>query len=305
MFTSGSTGQPKGVVSAHRALVGTLAGQRYAQFGPGEVFLQCSPVSWDAFSLEFWGSLAFGGTCVLQPGQRPEPALMATLAAGHGVTMLQLSSSLFNVLAEEYPEVFAGVRLAFTGGEPASAAHVARALARYPGLRVANAYGPAESMGFSTTYPVPADVTGPGVPLGGPVHGKRAYVLDERLRPVPPGVVGEVYLGGVGLAHGYLARPGLTAERFVADPFGAPGSRLYRSGDLARWTDDGVLEFAGRVDTQVKVRGFRVEPGEVEAVLLRHPAVSQAAVVAGPDSSGTMRLVGYAVAQRETDDGPR
>jgi nonribosomal peptide synthetase DhbF len=155
MFTSGSTGTPKGVVASHRALVGSLVGQSYATFGPGEVFLQCSPPSWDAFSLEFWGALAFGGVCVLAPGQRPDPAVIADLVAEHGVSMLQLSASLFNFLVDTYPHAFAGVRVAFTGGEPASAVHVARIQAAYPGLRVVNGYGPAESMGFTTTYPIP------------------------------------------------------------------------------------------------------------------------------------------------------
>ncbi|MCI4066957.1 amino acid adenylation domain-containing protein [Micromonospora sp. R77] len=299
MFTSGSTGVPKGVVSSHRALVGSLAGQSYASFGPGEVFLQCSPVSWDAFSLEFWGALLFGGTCVLQPGQRPEPGLITELVRAHGVSMLQLSSGLFNLLVDEYPEAFDGVRVAFTGGEAASAAHVARILARCPGLRVANGYGPAESMGFTTTFDVPADISGVSVPVGRAVTNKRAYVLDDRLRPVPVGVVGEVYLAGVGLAHGYLNRSGLTAQRFVADPFGGPGERLYRTGDLARWTPDGVLDFVGRVDGQVKVRGFRVEPGEIETVLLGHDRVAQAAVVAAPDPTGTLRLIAYLVPHTE------
>ncbi|EWC64293.1 Siderophore biosynthesis non-ribosomal peptide synthetase module [Actinokineospora spheciospongiae] len=291
MFTSGSTGRPKGVVAPHRALVGTVLGQEYATFGPGEVFLQCSPVSWDAFSLEFWGALAFGGTCVLQPGQRPDPALLADLVGRHGVTMLQVSSSLFNYLVDESPQAFAGVRLAFTGGEAASAAHVARVLARFPGLRVANGYGPAESMGFTTTHTVAADVEG-SVPVGRAVVNKRAYLLDGRLRPVPVGVVGEVYLGGVGLARGYAARPGLTAQRFVADPFGVPGERMYRTGDQARWTAEGALDFVGRVDDQVKVRGFRVEPGEVEAAVIRHDAVTQVAVVVLRDPD---RLVAYVV----------
>ncbi|HEX5402667.1 MAG TPA: condensation domain-containing protein, partial [Pseudonocardiaceae bacterium] len=159
MFTSGSTGRPKGVLAPHRALVGTLLGQEYANFGPGEVFVQCSPVSWDAFSLEFWGALGFGGTCVLHPGQRPEPAILAGLVAKHGVTMVQVSSSLFNFLVDEVPGAFAGVRLAFTGGEAASAAHVTRALKAFPELTVVNGYGPAESMGFTTTHVVPAGLT--------------------------------------------------------------------------------------------------------------------------------------------------
>ncbi|MGX7827901.1 amino acid adenylation domain-containing protein [Actinokineospora sp. 24-640] len=300
MFTSGSTGRPKGVVSSHRALVGTLLAQDYATFGRGEVFLQCSPVSWDAFSLEFWGSLAFGGTCVLHPGQRPEPAVVADLVARHGVTMLQVSSSLFNYLVDEHPEAFAALRVAFTGGEPASAVHVARVLAACPGLAVANGYGPAESMGFTTVHPLTSDVAGP-VPIGRPVVNKRAYVLDNRLQPTPPGVTGEVYLGGAGLARGYLGKPGLTAERFVADPHGLPGERMYRTGDLARWSGDGVLEFVGRADDQVKVRGFRVEPGEVEAALARCPGVTHAAVIVRQDVGKPARLVGYAVS---TVDGP-
>ena len=294
MFTSGSTGRPKGVLTPHRALVGTLASQRYASFGPDEVFLQCSPVSWDAFSLEFWGSLLFGGLCVLQSGQRPEPALISSLAEEHGVTMLQLSSGLFNVMVDEYPQTFARLRLAFTGGEPSSGAHVERIRTRFPELIVSNGYGPAESMGFSTYYPVPSPWTRADVPVGGPVAGKRVYVLDPRLRPTPIGAVGEVYLAGAGLAHGYLGRPALTAGRFIADPFGG-GDRLYRTGDMARWTADGVLEFTGRADGQVKIRGFRVEPGEVEVALLGQESVAQAAVTTIADARGVLRLVAYVV----------
>jgi amino acid adenylation domain-containing protein len=276
MFTSGSTGVPKAVAAPHRAVVGTLTGQDYAGFGPDDVWLQCAPVSWDAFGTQLLGPLLAGGTVVLQPGQRPEPALIEDLVVTHGVTVLDVSASLFNFLVDEHPAVFATVRRAMTGGEAASPAHLAKVLRSYPHVAVVNGYGPAETMGFSTFHPVTA-VDGP-VPIGRPVTGKHAYVLDALLQPVPAGVVGELYLAGVGTAHGYLGQPGATAERFVASPFAA-GERMYRTGDLARWNASGVLEYAGRADDQVKIRGFRVEPGEVQAVLAGHDGVTQAAVV--------------------------
>ncbi|MCK8678848.1 non-ribosomal peptide synthetase [Streptomyces lichenis] len=279
MFTSGSTGRPKGILSSHRNLVSTLTAQTYASFGPGEVFLQCSPVSWDAFSLEFWGALLHGGATVLQPGQRPEPALVADLARAHGVTMLQVSSSLFNYLTDEHPEAFGTVRTVFTGGEPASPTHVHTLQRLHPHLTVANGYGPAESMGFTTTHTVPRSTQALAtLPIGIPLTNKHAYVLDGGLRPVPPGVTGELYLSGDGLAYGYLGQPGTTATRFVPHPFGPPGARLYRTGDLAHWDHQGRLHYTGRSDSQVKVRGFRVEPTEVETVLTTHPAVIQATV---------------------------
>jgi amino acid adenylation domain-containing protein len=296
MFTSGSTGRPKGVLAPHRAVVATVCGQEYVDFGPDEVFLQCAPVSWDAFVLELFGSLLNGGTCVLQPGQNPEPHAIAELAAEHGVTMLQMSASLFNVMLDDHPKVFEGLRRAMTAGEAASPSHVQRALADHPSLRVLNGYGPAESMGLTTAHQISRDENGQtAIPIGNPVANKKVYVLDERLRPVPIGVTGELYAAGSGLAHGYLDQPALTAERFVPDPHGAPGARMYRTGDLGRWTRDGVLEFAGRADDQIKIRGFRIEPGEVVASLLAHPAVGQAAVVAR-DHSGSQLLVAYVVA---------
>ncbi|MGW7587499.1 AMP-binding protein, partial [Kitasatospora sp. NPDC054768] len=304
MFTSGSTGRPKGVVAPHRALVGTYLGQDYCEFGPGEVFLQCSPVSWDGFALELFGALLHGAVCVLQPGQNPQPAVIEGLVVEHGVTMLQLSASLFNFLVDEHPGAFAGVRTAFTGGEAGSVAHVAKVLGLFPGLRVGNGYGPAESMGFTTCHAVSgADLAGSSLPVGRPVGNKRVFVLDAWLRPVPAGVVGEVYAAGAGLAHGYVGRAALTAERFVASPLGAAGERMYRTGDLGRWRADGVLEYVGRADDQVKIRGFRVEPGEIAAVLQAHEAVAQAAVVAREDRPGDKRLVGYLVpvAGREID----
>uniref|UniRef100_UPI00374E0120 non-ribosomal peptide synthetase n=1 Tax=Streptomyces lancefieldiae TaxID=3075520 RepID=UPI00374E0120 len=301
MFTSGSTGVPKGVVAPHRSLTGTLTGQDFVSFGPGQVWLQCAPVSWDAFALELFGALLHGGTCVLQPGLRPEPSVIARLIAGHGVTTVHVSSSLFNFLLDEFPGCFAGVRQLMTGGEPLSVAHVAKALAEYPGLRLVNGYSPVESMIFTCCRAVEeCDTVGSSVPVGRPVANKRVFVLDGRLRPVPVGVVGELYMAGVGLARGYVGQPGLTAERFVAHPYGVPGERLYRTGDLVRMRPDGVVEFLGRADGQVKIRGFRVEPGEVQAVLMGHPGIRQAAVVVREDRPGDKRLAAYLVAEPGT-----
>ncbi|WP_058047800.1 amino acid adenylation domain-containing protein [Streptomyces roseifaciens] len=305
MFTSGSTGRPKGVATSHGALLGTYLGQDYADFGPDEVFLQCSPVSWDGFALELFGALLHGATCVLQPGQSPEPIGIERLVAEHGVTMLQLSASLFNHLVDEYPDAFRGVRIAFTGGEAGSVAHVAKILQLFPDLHVGNGYGPVESMGFTTCHTITTDdLAASRLPIGRPVGNKRAYVLDSRLHPVPAGVVGEVYVAGAGLARGYVSRPGLTAERFVACPFGAPGERMYRTGDLARWTTDGTLEYIGRADDQIKIRGFRIEPGEIAAALTGHEAVVQAAVIAREDRPGDVRLVAYAVPAGHHTPGP-
>ncbi|MFI6039793.1 amino acid adenylation domain-containing protein, partial [Streptomyces sp. NPDC051315] len=296
MFTSGSTGVPKGVVAPHRALTGTLTGQEYVSFGPGEVWLQCAPVSWDAFALELFGALLHGGACVLQPGPRPEPSAIARLIAAHAVTTVHVSASLFNFLLDEYPGCFAGVRQLMTGGEPLSVAHVAGAMAAYPGLRLVNGYSPVESMIFTCCRVItPQDAESSAVPVGSVLSHKQVFVLDERLRRLPPGTEGELYMAGVGLARGYVGQPGPTAERFVAHPYGAPGERLYRTGDLVRMRPDGVVEFIGRADGQVKIRGFRVEPGEVQAVLMKHPGIRQAAVVVREDRPGDKRLVAYAV----------
>ncbi|WP_344056423.1 amino acid adenylation domain-containing protein, partial [Sphaerisporangium rubeum] len=303
MFTSGSTGRPKGVMSPHAALAGTFADAGYLDFGPHHVYLQSSPISWDAFGLEVFSALFHGGTCVLPSGPRTDLDEIAELVAAHGVTVLQLSASLFNALLETHPEVFGMVRVVMTAGETASVEHVGRARAEFPGLVILNGYGPVESMGFTTCYSIDA-VTGAdqaGIPIGRPLNRKHAFVLDERLRPVPPGVLGELYVAGVGLAHGYVGQPALTARRFVADPFG--GGRMYRTGDLARWRADGNLEFAGRSDDQVKVRGFRVEPGQIDAVLAGHPALVQAATVVLDDGAGNGRVVSYVVFAEHSGTG--
>ncbi|MFB8037423.1 amino acid adenylation domain-containing protein [Streptomyces sp. NPDC056004] len=293
MFTSGSTGRPKGIAAPHRAIVATLTGQGFASFGPGAVWLQCAPLSWDAFALELWGPLMNGGTCVLHPGRRPEPFLMARLVAEHGITSMYLSASLFNVVVDEYPQVMDGLRELVVGGEAMSVPHAARALERRPELRLSNGYGPVECMVFLTVHPVSAAELGTGpVPIGRPLAGKRLYVLDEELRPVPDGQSGEIYAAGAGLARDYCGRPALSAERFVASP---SGERVYRTGDLGRRRADGVLEYLGRADSQVKIRGFRVEPGEVESVLTRHPGIDRAAVVAHEHPAGDRQLTAYVV----------
>ncbi|MFJ8042103.1 amino acid adenylation domain-containing protein [Kitasatospora sp. NPDC096147] len=302
MFTSGSTGTPKGVISPHRAIVGTLLGQDFAALDPEQTWLQCSPVSWDAFALELFSPLLSGGTCVLQPGQRPEPALIADLVTRHHVTSLHASASLLNFLLDEHPGAFTGLRQVMTGGEAASVPHVMRLVRDHPQIRLVNGYSPAESMIFTVAHHItPDDATRPSIPVGRALNGKQLHVLDAHLALLPPGTPGELYMAGLGLAHGYTGQPGLTAERFVANPHGAPGSRMYRTGDLVRWLPDGSLEFLGRADDQVKIRGFRVEPGEVRAAMAGFPGVVQTAVVVREDQPGGKRLVGYLTTDRPVD----
>ncbi|MGI5484755.1 amino acid adenylation domain-containing protein [Streptomyces lavendofoliae] len=302
MFTSGSTSAPKGILTPHAALTATLVGQDYAAFGPEEVWLQCSPVSWDAFALELFGPLITGGVCVLQSGGAPEPEEIAELVVEHGITTVYVSASLMNFLLDEHPSMFTGLRQVLTGGEPASLTHVDRLLREFPGLRVVNGYSPAENTIFTCCHTIEAsDVAATSIPVGRAIANKATYVLDEKLRPVPPGVTGELYMAGDGLAYGYAGALAPTAERFVADPFGPPGRRMYRTGDLVRERADGALEFLGRADQQVKIRGFRVEPAEIEAVLTSHPRVTRAAVAPFGEGTAT-QLIAYVVGGADEEE---
>jgi amino acid adenylation domain-containing protein len=295
-YTSGSTGMPKGTEVPHRAVPGFFRGADYVRFAEDAVYLQHSSISWDAMVFELWAPLLTGARCVLYDGTVPELPRVEAAIREHGVDTLWLPAGLFNVVVDDRPELLRGVRQLVVGGEAVSAGHARRALEAYPGLRLVNGYGPSETTVFATCWPVPAGFGGASVPIGRPVGDRRVHVLDASLTPAPIGVPGELFVGGPGVARGYRGRPGMTAERFVPDPFGVePGARLYRTGDRVRWRADGALEFLGRVDQQVKVRGFRIEPEEVEAALARHPRVREAAVAARPDGAGVLRLAAYVV----------
>ncbi|MET0399317.1 MAG: non-ribosomal peptide synthase/polyketide synthase [Longimicrobiaceae bacterium] len=299
IYTSGSTGRPKGTEVPHRAIPGFFRDVGYARFDADQVLLQHSSPSWDVLTLELWPALLTGGKTVLYPGRTPELAVLGEQVRAHGVTTLWLTSTYFNLVVDSCPEILAGVRQLMVGGEAVSAAHARRALRLHPGLRLVNGYGPSECTVFAACFPVPAAFDAHSVPIGRPVGDRRVYLLDRDLEPAPVGVPGELYVGGPAVARGYRGRPALTAERFVPDPFsGEAGARMYRSGDRVRWRADGEMEFLGRIDQQVKVRGFRIEPGEVEIVLAEHPGVRDAAVVVREGASGEpgdRRLVAYVV----------
>ncbi|HKI01744.1 MAG TPA: amino acid adenylation domain-containing protein, partial [Thermoanaerobaculia bacterium] len=297
MFTSGSTGRPKGVAVTHRAVVRLVRGAGYARLDAGETFLQYAPLSFDASTLEIWGSLLNGGRLVIPPAGRASLEDLGREIARHGVTSAWLTAGLFHQMVESHLDGLRPLRQLLAGGDVLSPPHVRRALAELPGLTLINGYGPTENTTFtcchSMSAPPPADSP---VPIGRPVTGTRVLLLDGALELVPAGVTGELYAGGHGLARGYAGRPELTAERFVPHPSPpSPGERLYRTGDLARWRPDGTIEFLGRADQQVKVRGFRVEPGEIEAVLQALPGVRAAAVVAREDTGGDKTLAAYVV----------
>ncbi|MFI5572519.1 amino acid adenylation domain-containing protein, partial [Streptomyces sp. NPDC051740] len=298
MFTSGSTGLPKGVAATH-GNIAELAQDEWWASGSAERVLLHSPHAWDALTLELWVALLCGGSVVVAPAGDLGVEAIGALVTGHGITGLWLTAGLFAVLAEEQPDCFRGVRQVWTGGDVVPPAAVRRVLERCPHIEVVNGYGPTETTVFATRNPVgaaDAQRMPSLVPIGRPLDNMRVYVLDTALHPVPDGVPGELYVAGSGLARGYWGRPDLTAERFVACPFGAPGTRMYRTGDLVRWNTGGLLEFVGRADDQVKVRGFRIELAEIEAALAAHPGVRASAVVVREDQPGDKRLTGYAVA---------
>jgi non-ribosomal peptide synthetase component F/acyl carrier protein len=297
MHTSGSTGRAKGVVVTHRNIV-DLATDRCFRTQERSRVLVHSPQEFDASTYEVWAPLLNGGRLVLAPPGHLDVLEYQRLIAGAGITDLWLTSGLFTVLAEEAATCFRGVRQVWTGGDVVSAAAVRRVLDACPDVEIVNGYGPTETTTFATNGPIDRDHLSTTVPIGRPLDDTRLQVLDSGLRPVLPGVTGELYIAGAGLARGYLRRPGLTAEKFVADPFAADGSRMYRTGDLVRFRADGQLEFVGRADAQVKLRGFRIEPAEVEAVLAVQDGVAAALAVVREDRPGDRRLVAYVVAQR-------
>jgi amino acid adenylation domain-containing protein len=299
MYTSGSTGRPKGVEVRHEGVARLVVPSGRVPFalGPDEVCLQLAPAAFDASTLEIWAALANGGHLVLLPPGPPSLDEIAAVVRRHGVTSLWLTTGLFHQMAERGLDDLSPLRQLLCGGDVLSPAHTEEALRQAPGVRIVAAYGPTENTVFTSCHRLEAPV-GTTVPIGRPVPGTRMHLLDARLRPVPAGAPGRLFTGGRGLARGYLRRPDLTAERFLPDPFARlwnePGARLYDTGDVARQRPDGAFEFLGRTDAQIKIRGFRVEPGEVEAVLSGHPAVRAAAVVVRGDAD-RRHLAAYVV----------
>jgi amino acid adenylation domain-containing protein len=295
-YTSGSTGEPKGVMITHRGVANLADPRQPMAPRSSDVVAFHTPLPFDASTYELWCTLA-AGACLLvaPPGQL---TLADYRALARQASVLCLASSLFHFLIDEGCPELTQVRLLTVGGETVDADHVDRLPSE---LEILDCYGPTEGTMLNTVGPARRRTPAGRVLIGRPLVGCRTYVLDRYLRPTPVGVVGELYLGGAGLGRGYLGQPARTAERFVPDPFAArPGERLYRTGDLARWLDGGELEFLGRADDQVKLRGYRIEPAEVEKALLGHPAVRAAAVAVRADRADGGRLVGYVV--RATDE---
>lgn len=299
MYTSGSTGRPKGVVVPHRAILRLVLGTDFLPWGPGLRFLLLAPTAFDASTLELWGPLLHGGTVVVFRSRVPDLAELERAVADGGVNCLWLTAGLFNRVIEDRPGVLRPVRHLLTGGEVLSPAHVDRALAALPEVNLVNGYGPTESTTFATTFHIgrsPGGWAGQAIPIGRPIANTVVRVVDEQGGLAPLGVVGELLVGGDGLALGYVGDPELTGRRFVPDRWArSEGARLYRTGDRCRWREDGVLEFLGRLDDQLKVRGNRIEPGEVEAALATHPGVASAAVVGRPTPAGVLELVAVVV----------
>jgi amino acid adenylation domain-containing protein len=290
LYTSGSTGTPKGVAIEHRSAVAFIRWARTV-FSAEDLAatLAATSICFDLSVFELFVTLTAGGTVVLAENALSLPGH----PAANEVTLLNTVPSAMTELVRS-GGVPPSVRAINLAGEALKGMLVRSLYERTAVTQVFNLYGPSEDTTYSTVAPMPRDVESPAI--GRPVTGTRAYVLDPHLRPVPIGVAGAIYLAGDGLARGYFGRPDLTADRFIPDPYGAPGARLYHTGDLARWRPDGEMDYLGRIDHQVKVRGFRIELGEVEAALARHSAVREAAVLALPEPGGAgNRLAAFVV----------
>ena len=292
MYTSGSTGTPKGVLVPHRGITRLVLNNGYADFNASDRVAFASNPAFDASTMDVWGPLLNGGQVqVIDHATLLDPVAFGV--ALQGATVLFVTTALFNQYVQLIPEALAGLRILLCGGERADPAAFRNLLARAPALRLVHCYGPTETTTYATTYEVPAlAADADSVPVGRPISNTRVYVLDPQLQVLPLGVTGEICIGGDGVALGYLNRPELTAEKFVQDPFN-PGALMYRSGDLGRWTADGLLECIGRNDDQVKIRGFRIELGEIEARLATFGPIQDAVVLAREEVPGDKRLVAY------------
>ncbi|KOY63119.1 hypothetical protein AM629_05190 [Photorhabdus heterorhabditis] len=301
MYTSGSTGMPKGVVVPHRAVVRLVINNGYAEIGPDDRMAFAANPAFDASTFEVWAPLLNGAALVvIDHLTLLTPPDFVQVLQQHHITILWLSVGLFNRLATELSPVLPQLRMLLVGGDALDPHVIAQVLRHNPPQQLLNAYGPTEGTTFTTTYRIESLPEGTiSIPIGQPIANTRVYLLDTDGQPVPLGEVGEIYVGGDGVACGYLNRPELTAERFLTDPFSdSPGARMYRTGDLARYLPDGNLEFLGRNDQQVKIRGFRIEPGEIEAGLVEYPTVHEAVVLALGDGQDK-HLVAYVLAQAE------
>ena len=302
LYTSGSTGEPKGVAVTHRNIARLVCNVKFARLDAEQTFLHHSVLSFDLSTLEIWGPLVNGGCCAVAPPGVLDARAFERAVKNDGVTCVWLTASLFNVLMDAVPTCLAGVSQVVIGGEALSPPHIARAQAALPGVKFINGYGPTEATVFACCYAIEHSFEkGPhGIPIGQAITDTQLYVLDDYMEPVPVGVPGQLYIGGGGVARAYLGRPELTAACFVANPFGEPGSRIYRTGDQACYRLDGNVEFIGRTDHQVKLRGFRIELGEVESALATHPQISKCVVVVyGEDKH--RQLVAYVVGRQSLD----
>lgn len=290
MFTSGSTGKPKGVLIPHRAITRLVKNSNFLPITTEDVFLHAAPTSFDASTLEIWGPLLNGARLALPDGDA-SLAKIASTVKEQGVTILWLTSGLFNLMIEEHADDLTGLKYLLAGGDVLSIPHVRRAINLLPRTQLINGYGPTENTTFTTCHSISrADLERPSIPIGRPISNTTIHILDSHGRPVPYGVPGELLTGGDGLAIGYHNDAALTAAKFIHHPeFG----RLYRTGDRCKWTAEGIVKFIGRNDHQVKVRGFRIEPGEIEAVLANHPEVRQAKVAVRGQDSGSKRILAW------------
>ncbi|MDP0490528.1 MAG: amino acid adenylation domain-containing protein [Verrucomicrobiota bacterium JB023] len=295
MFTSGSTGAAKGVQIPHRGIVRLVKNNNYADLGEDQTFLLASSLLFDASTFEIWAPLLNGGRLVLLPPGPPSMAGIAHAIREQGVTTLWLTAGLFQLMIDENAEALRPLQQLLAGGDILSRHHVAKALSLLPNTRLINGYGPTENTTFSCCHTITReDLRSPSIPIGRPIGNTEVYLLDESQNPLPPGVEGELYLGGDGLALGYYKNPPLTSERFLPNPFSTePESKLYRTGDRARYRPNGVIEFLGRVDDEVKIRGYRVDPREIEDALCQLADVKQARVVARGKDAANKALVAY------------
>ncbi|KZL47817.1 non-ribosomal peptide synthetase [Nodularia spumigena CENA596] len=300
IYTSGSTGTPKGTEVPHRSFIGFMFGVDYIHLDENQIWLQHSSISWDGLTLEMWPPLLYGGRCVLYPEKIPTAEKLTQIIQEQKVNTLWLTSALFNMMIDTMPQGLLGIKQLLIGGESLSINHVRRALELLPATKIINGYGPSECTVFTCCYPIHEKLAENinSLPIGKPIGDRTVYILDTHLNRVPVGVPGELYIGGASVARGYLNQPKLTRERFISNPFEeAGGGKLYKTGDLVRRLPDGNIEFIGRIDTQVKLRGFRIELAEIEAVLNQHPDIQQVVVIAREDELGKKLLVAYLVAQ--------